>query len=230
MIKISTESKYLAFVILVGGKSRRFGEDKGLFKFQDKPLIDYQIETLTNLDYNIFVVAHTSQQMQDYIKRINNENITGFILDKLKDPIIGNVRSPMIGLYSAFQELKELSYQKIFAISCDMPLIQPQVVSLLIKESYNHDAVIPIWNNWYVEPLFAIYPVQKGLEIARKNILKEKFKLTNLMDKDWNINYISIEKKIQEIDKNLLSFININRLNDLNKVKNIILTEKKKKK
>jgi molybdopterin-guanine dinucleotide biosynthesis protein A len=217
-------------VILVGGKSRRFGEDKGLFKFQDKPLIDYQIETLTNLDYNIFVVAHTSQQMQDYIKRINYENITGFILDKLKDPIIGDVRSPMIGLYSAFQELKQLSYQKIFAISCDMPLIQPQVVSLLIKESYNHDAVIPIWNNWYVEPLFAIYPVQKGLEIARKNIQKEKFKLTNLMDKDWNINYISIEKRIQEIDKNLLSFVNINRLNDLNKVKNIILTEKKKKK
>ncbi|TXT63271.1 MAG: putative molybdenum cofactor guanylyltransferase [Promethearchaeota archaeon] len=230
MIKISTENNYLAFVILVGGKSRRFGEDKGLFEFRRKPLIDYQIETLTKFPYNIFIIAHTSQQVQEYIERVNYEDITGFILDELGDTVVSDVRSPMIGLYSAFLELEKLSYQKIFAISCDMPLIQPPVVDLLINESYNHDAVIPIWNNWYVEPLFAIYPISKGLKVSREYILKKKFKLTNLIKKEWDVNYISIENKIKAIDKKLLTFLNINRVEDLNILKYKYRIEKKKNK
>lgn len=219
MIKISSDNIYLAFTILVGGKSRRFGEDKGLFKINDKTLIEYQIETLKKFRFDIFIVAHSKEQVQSYINKVNYKLITGFILDDTEELVNINVRSPMIGLYSAFKELKDYSYKKIFAISCDMPLIQPDVIEFLIEQSYNYDSCLPIWKNGYIEPLFAIYPIEKGLESARNNLIKKKFKLTNLIKNTWNLNYISIEKQIKIIDSDLLTFININRIKDLNNIK-----------
>jgi len=220
VIKISSDNNYLAFTILVGGKSKRFGEDKGLFKVNDKRLIEYQIDTLKDFKFDIFIVAHSKEQVQAYINEINYKSITGFILDEKEELVDTNVRSPMIGLYSAFKELKDYSYKKIFAISCDMPLINPDVIDFLIEQSYNYDCCMPIWKNGYIEPLFAIYPLKKGLQRAKNNLIKKKFKLTNLIKSNWNMNYISIEKQIKLIDPDLLTFININRVEDLDNVKN----------
>ncbi|MBY9013150.1 MAG: NTP transferase domain-containing protein, partial [Candidatus Lokiarchaeota archaeon] len=44
--------KNLAILILVGGKSVRFGSDKGIFEFQGKPLVSYQLETLNLFRYD----------------------------------------------------------------------------------------------------------------------------------------------------------------------------------
>lgn len=50
------------------------------------------------------------------------------------------------------------------------------------------------------------------------NIKIKAYKLVKLIDKAWNINYISIEKSIQPIDHQLLSFININSKEDIEKI------------
>ena len=68
---ISNNSKSIAISILIGGKSTRFGSDKGLFVFFGKPLISYQLETLSHLNYDIFLVAHSLNQVQDYMKKID---------------------------------------------------------------------------------------------------------------------------------------------------------------
>ncbi|MFX0049049.1 MAG: NTP transferase domain-containing protein, partial [Candidatus Hermodarchaeota archaeon] len=46
----------------MGGKSTRFGSDKGIFNFRGKALIDYQLETLFPLNYDIFLVANSTEQ------------------------------------------------------------------------------------------------------------------------------------------------------------------------
>ncbi|MFO7795626.1 MAG: molybdenum cofactor guanylyltransferase [Promethearchaeati archaeon] len=215
MIKISSERKYLAFLLLIGGESKRFGEDKGLFKIGNKHLIEYQIDTLNEFNYDLFLVAHSKHQVKKYIDNINYKNITGFIVDESNEFFKQDIRSPMLGLYSSFKELQKHSYQKCFAISCDMPFIHLKVVEFLINKSFNFDCCMPIWNNNYIEPLFTIYPVKKAFYSARENLNNKQFKLTNLIKPNWKVNFISIENTIKHLDKNLLTFININQKEDL---------------
>ncbi|HEY0088391.1 MAG TPA: molybdenum cofactor guanylyltransferase, partial [Candidatus Lokiarchaeia archaeon] len=147
----------------MGGKSTRFGSDKGIFEFLGKPLITYQLETLCQFNLNIFLIANSFEQIQNYINKIDLNKIMGFVLDdKLISKNIG-VHSPMIGLYSAFKELLDLGYQKALTVSCDMPLIKKSVVELLIKESIYYDCIIPKWKNGFLEPLFAVYPIKEAL-------------------------------------------------------------------
>ncbi|TFF95723.1 MAG: molybdenum cofactor guanylyltransferase [Promethearchaeota archaeon] len=230
VIKISSERNYLAFLLLIGGESKRFGEDKGLFKIKDKQLIEYQIDVLKEFKYDIFLVAHSRHQIQEYINNINYKDITGFIIDELNEFFKQDIRSPMLGLYSSFKELRKHSYQKGFAISCDMPFIQLKVIEFLINKSFNYDCCIPIWKNKYIEPLFAIYPIKKGFYSARENLSKKKYKLTNLIKPNWKVNYISIEKTIKNFDQKLLTFININKKKDLEKISLDLKRKNKEKK
>ncbi len=136
-------NKYLAFAILVGGKSTRFGADKGLFQLKGKRLIDYQLEVLTQFENDIFLVANNKSQVQSYIDKIDFRNITGFIIDDYDYNLEHDIRSPMLGLYSAFKELKNLNYEKLFALSCDNPLIKKNVIEFLIQEGNYYDCVVP---------------------------------------------------------------------------------------
>ncbi len=124
----------------------------------------------------------------------------------------------MLGLYSAFKELNLLGYRKVFALPCDIPLIKKEVVKLLINESKEFDSCIPKWDNGFLEPLFAIYPIKKACLKAEENLKKKAYKLTNLLDKSWKINYVSIEQSIKPLDRKLLSFININKQKDIKKL------------
>ncbi len=219
MLKIRNKSKYLAFSILIGGKSARFGSDKGLYQFRGKPLITYQLETLAQVNYDIFLVAHSNSQVQSYINQIDIKTIMAFIIDDQKMISRVKERIPVIGLYSAFKELNKLGYEKVLILPCDTPLIQKKVINFLISQSQNFDCCIPQWDNGFLEPLLAIYPIKKALFSAKKNIKNQNFKLINLIDKIWKTNYISIENSIQPLDKKLLSFININTMLDIDIIK-----------
>ncbi|MFX0027795.1 MAG: molybdenum cofactor guanylyltransferase [Candidatus Hermodarchaeota archaeon] len=212
------KSKYLAISILIGGKSSRFGSDKGLYKFLDKPLISYQLDTLRQSNYDIFLVGNSREQVQNYINQIDIKDITGFIIDE--NNLIPDLKShsPMIGLYSASKELKDLTYEKAFVIACDTPFINFNILELLIKRSYGYDCCIPQWNNRFVEPLFAIYSIKKLFRKAKENLKKNNLKLSNLLDKGWKINYLSIENEIKPLDSKLLTFFNINTSKDIEKL------------
>ena len=76
MLTINNKPKYLAIAILIGGKSTRFGSDKGLYNFLGKPLITHQLETLNQGNYDIFLVASSKEQVQNYANKIDIKNIT----------------------------------------------------------------------------------------------------------------------------------------------------------
>ena len=165
-------------------------------------------------------MAHSNQQVQNYIDKIDIKKIMAFIIDDQDVMHELKERNPLIGLYSAFKELNKLGYKKMLALPCDTPLIQKKVIEFLIIQCEYFDCCIPQWNNGFLEPLLAIYTIEKALITAKENIKNENFKLISLIDKTWNINYVSIEKSIQPLDKNLFSFININTRFDIKKIKN----------
>ncbi len=221
MQKITNRSKDLAIAILIGGKSKRFGSDKGIYEYNGKPLVSYQLETLHQFNYDIFLGANSTNQVQNYIKNIDIRKIVAFIIDEKDISSDNNLRTPMIGLFSVFKELDKLGYKKVFALSCDTPLIKKEVVEYLIRNCKFFDSCIPQWNNGYIEPLFAIYPVKKALRTAKKSIKNQSFKLSNLLSNKWQINYISIEKYIKPLDNDLVTFTNINEQTDVEKLNTI---------
>lgn len=223
MLKIRKKSKFLAIAILIGGKSSRFGSDKGLFEFSGKPLISYLLDTLSDLKYDIFLIANSINQVQDYIKKINIINLTAFIIDEKDINPHKPLHTPMVGLYSAFKELNRLKYKKVLVLSCDSPLIKKEVLKYLIEQCKNYDCCIPQWENGLLEPLLAIYPTKKALKAVKKNLKIQSYKITNLLAIQWKIKFISIEKSIKIMDKNLSTFVNINELKDLEKVKIFLL-------
>jgi len=215
-------NKYLAFGILIGGKSTRFGADKGLFKLGEKRLIEYQLENLKYFDNDIFLIANDKTQVQSYVDGIDFRTITGFIVDEYDFDLDQSIRSPMIGLYSAFKELRKLNYEKLFALSCDNPLIKKEVISLLIQEGKDYEAVIPRWENKFLEPLFAIYPIEKAFYTSSECINKRKFKLTHIINDKWKVNFISIENTLKKLDPYLLSFKNINTNGDMAEIEKFV--------
>ena len=215
MSKIRNKSESIAIMILIGGKSTRFGSDKGLFEFLGKPLISYQLETLSPLNYDIFIVAHSKNQVSRYLRIIDITKIMAFIIDDNNITSDSPLRIPLLGLYSGFKELYKLGYKKSFVISCDLPLIQFNVLKFLIKQSNGFDCCIPKWNNGFLEPLFAIYPIKKAYKKAEENLKNRKYKLTNIIGDNWKIRFISIENSIKQFDQNLLTFLNINTPEDI---------------
>lgn len=213
------DQKKLAIVILIGGKNIRFGnESAAVLDVLGKPLILHQIETLSKFDEDVFLVANSEYQINSYYRKINFPRDINFIVDDTE--IIGDsdVRTPMLGIYSGFKELNKLGFEKGFLLSGDMPLVKPKVIELLIKEVEGYDCCIPRWNNGFLEPLFAIYPVEKMYELAKKTIQEKNYALNSITDKTWNINYISVEESIKPLDQNLVGLINVNGPIDLEKV------------
>ena len=213
------DQKKLAIIILIGGKNIRFGnESAAVLEVIGKPLILHQIETLSKFDEDVFLVANSEYQINSYYRKINFPRDIKLIVD---DPeIIGepDVRTPMLGIYSGFKELNNLGFEKGFLLSGDMPLIKPEVIELLIKEVEGYDCCIPRWNNGFLEPLFAIYPVEKTYVLVKKTIQEKKYAFNSIIDKTWNINYISVEESIKPLDQNLVGLINVNGPIDLEKV------------
>jgi len=211
-------SKYIAILILIGGKSARFGIEKATIELFGKPLLLHQIQTLSKFDQDIFLVAHSDEQIFNYHRQIEFPKEITFIVDDRDIFDHPNIFKPMLGIYSGLKELNRLNFEKAFVISCDMPLIKPEVIDLMIKQSEGYDCCIPKWSNGFLEPFFAVYPVKKGYHKAEEILTTENYGLLNLIDKNWNINYVSVESSIKPLDKNLISLININGPIDLEKL------------
>ncbi len=122
-------------------------------------------------------------------------------------------------MYSAFKELDDLGFKKTLVLSCDIPLINKKVIKYLINCSKKFECCIPQWDNGFLEPLCTIYPIQKALIVSIEKLKTKDYKLINLISPSWNTNFISIERSFRPLDKSLLSFININTLDDIEKLK-----------
>jgi molybdopterin-guanine dinucleotide biosynthesis protein A len=209
---------YLAILILIGGRSTRFGLEKAIIELYGKPLILHQIDILSKFDQDIYLVAHSEEQIFNYRKKIDFPKDINFIVDDREIFEHPKIFKPMLGIYSGLKELNKLGFEKVFLLSCDMPLINPAVINLMINESQGFDCCIPKWNTGFLEPFFAIYPVEKGFQKAKEILINENYGLINFIDKNWKINYISVENVIQKLDKNLVSLVNINGPIDLLKL------------
>ena len=100
-------------VVLAGGKSLRFGEDKSQAKLRGKILIDYILEEITNNFNEVLIVANSS------IQYLNSDKII-----KIED--YKKNLGPLGGIFSAMKWVKDNNkkYQWIASFPSDTPFFK----------------------------------------------------------------------------------------------------------
>lgn len=151
-------------IILAGGSGRRMGMEKGLATFRGKAMIKYALEALAPLCDEILISANTGAY--DHL---------GYrvIADELQDS------GPMGGIYSC---LRQSENETNFVLTCDMPLVDKQLVTTIIGKSSGFDICVPWHGGNFFEPLCAVYK-KSLLQDFAACIAQQNFRIPDLINK-----------------------------------------------
>ena len=125
-------------VILAGGENKRIGRKKALLEIGGGKIIDRSVGVYKKIFDEILIITNT---MEDYA-------YLGLPMFKDINPGKGSMGGIYTGLVNAASE-------RVFFSACDMPFIDPQVISRVIGEE-NYDIVVPLYGG-RLHPLMAVY-------------------------------------------------------------------------
>ncbi|MFP3910101.1 MAG: molybdenum cofactor guanylyltransferase [Archaeoglobaceae archaeon] len=186
--------------VLAGGSGSRLGRiDKGMIKIDGVTLIERLMKTLKGLDT---VIVCRSEQIQDY------SSYSQVIEDEFTE------MGPLAGIHASLKFFKE----PILVVGVDMPFVKREVIDFLLGEFSNEEALIPSWKDGRTEPLLACYNYNVVDRIERCLERGEK-KIINVLDMD-RVKLYPVER-LRHYDEGLISFLNINTPEDLNKVEGL---------
>jgi len=188
-------------VVLVGGQARRAnGQEKYFFTYQGRTFIERLVDSLKEVVDEIILVARNPEQCSRFQKIEGIRCITD----------IRKGMGPIGGLHAGSVAAEG---DLIFVSACDMPCINPAVISYLFEHIDGYDAAIPVWNPDMLEPLHAVY--RKTALVAyleSHDSLSLRAMIMNL-----HARYIPVDE-IKKFDPDLLTFTNINKLEDLERM------------
>jgi molybdopterin-guanine dinucleotide biosynthesis protein A len=176
-------------VVLAGGKSSRMGRTKSLLPFDGEPLIIHIARALQHLFAEMVIVAAPDQELPDLPATVVRDEIA--------------YQGPVGGIYYG---LKAAGGKFCFVTSCDVPFLNPSLISFLISQISNHDVVVPLWENRF-QPLHAVYRTSV-LPLLKGQLERGELRPVYLFDK---IQTCKIgEDEIRRFDPEGLSFLNMN--------------------
>ena len=112
-------------IILSGGKSTRMGENKSFMKLGDKLVIDRVIELMRSLFKEVIIITN-DPKLYTYTKLEIFEDIYKEV-------------GPVAGIHSGLTHSKTV---KNFVISCDIPLMNAEMIGSIIKRSAGFDITV----------------------------------------------------------------------------------------
>ena len=183
-------------VILMGGKSSRFGQDKVMAPIGDKPLIEHVIEVISPLMEDVILIGPARPGMRG--------------LKRLDDLIPGC--GPMGGIYTA---LKTATKTFCFVFAADMPSIHAGLVTYMQSLAKGQDVIVPAWSGGF-EPLHAIYN-RSVLKVIEPLVLERKLRIDRFFDQ------VTVEKVPEDVLRRYGEpqdlFANINTPQDVGRMK-----------
>jgi molybdopterin-guanine dinucleotide biosynthesis protein A len=198
-------------VVLAGGFSKRFGQDKGLLKLAGKPLILHILDKVSTVVDEFLVVVSSKSQEEKYTCFLKQNAKT--VIDKYE------TKNPLVGALTGFEKAQG-KYSLL--LPCDTPFISSQIAAFLLELCVNKDAVIPRWPNGYIEPLQAVYYTKSALNVANKALEDKKQNMRSMIASLKKVRYVST-LVLKQIDPNLATFFNINTPKDLRKAEQMLL-------
>jgi len=178
------------------------GADKGLLKQDAGTWAQSAFEKMAALQLPV-VISVNEQQYGGYAAVFSPALL-------IKDDPSAEVKGPLLGLLSVHKHIPE---EDLLVMACDLPLMQTQILQLLLQhaeQNLSNDAVVFL-NDGEPEPLCALYRrsgLQKTLESAVQHTLK-KFSMKNMLEQ-LSVTYIPLALE------HIPAFRNINAHAELN--------------
>jgi molybdopterin-guanine dinucleotide biosynthesis protein A len=192
-------------VVLAGGKSKRFGQDKSQVQLGSKILVDYILSEIMDEFNEILIIANND------IKFLNSKKITK-IEDYKKD------LGPLGGVLTAMKWIKEnnKNYKWISTFPSDTPFFNKKYLRDFLENINDKDSKLFFINsNNKRHNIFGLWSVELLDRLEDDVIRKEERKV-----EVW-ANKIGV-KTINMDFKNNDPFFNINTKEDLEKAKEMI--------
>ena len=189
-------------IILAGGKSSRFGEDKSTVKLGNKTLLDHIVNKIEN-EFNEILVISNNKELSFQNKKIQ----------VIEDCIKGQL-GPLVGILTAMKWVKEnkKDYRWVASFPCDTPFFDINLTKKLkLKTNNTSKKLIFLNSEKKRHNIFGAWSVDLA-EILENDLKKNFRKVEIWADK---IGYESININIEKFDK----FLNINTKKDFEKAK-----------
>lgn len=189
-------------IILAGGKNTRIKTEKAFIRLRPSAtLIENTVEIFQKLFSEIIIVTNNPQAYLKFGTRVVEDLI------KKKGPLGG-----------IFTGLCFSTSQVNFALGCDMPFPNPDLINYILQKPAEYDVVIPEIKG-KTEALFARYS-KNSLPVILSYMLKDELKVQNILVELKVLKITSDE--IDKLDPEHLSFFNINTQEDLKKAKDLL--------
>jgi molybdopterin-guanine dinucleotide biosynthesis protein A len=193
-------------VVLTGGLNTRMeGQNKALLQIKGKSFLDIIVDALSCC-FNECLVVTREPARYPYRRLTLVEDIF-------------TVRTPLAGIHAALVNMKS---DYAFCTSCDVPLLKPDVIRILINEiEPGIDVVVPASEEYY-QPLCAVYS-KRCVPFIEDQLRQGDLKTDHLFDK------ITLKKipyeHFEAFDPDLHSFFNVNTKADLYRANQLIDAE-----
>jgi molybdopterin-guanine dinucleotide biosynthesis protein A len=190
-------------IILAGGQSRRMGKPKAALLFGHSTILEGLIAELRNNFDDILVIAAPEQSEPFQVEHLLRAAPSSVRL--LRDPVAYRGAA-----YALAQGLVAAAHEIVFACSCDLPLLQAEVVRALYEMLNGYDAVIPDIDG-QPQPLCAVYR-RTVAGCIETQLARSEYRLTRITAALRA--YRPGDRELQQIDPGLHSFMNINTPED----------------
>ena len=199
-----------ACVILAGGLSRRFGQDKCLKELAGKPLVIHVLERIASAVDERLIVVGSEAQHETVCRFLGLD--AKVVVDRYGDG------GPLIGALTGFESA---GADYALLLPCDAAFVSLKVADLLFDLCVGRSAAIPRWPNGYVEPLQAVYDVKRAREAAKAAFDDGKRDMNALISRLSGVRYVST-LVLQQFDEKLTTFLNINTVNDWKRAESML--------
>lgn len=182
-------------VVLIGGRSRRFGRDKVLSEFRGIPLISHVVDVLVPLFDEIILVGHRRTGLERY-------------------RVVEDIRpgcGPLGGIYTA---LATTGAEFCFVFAADMPNLNTGFISHMISLTDSHDIILPVWSKGR-EPLHAIYR-RTVLPRVEELLARNSFRIFSLIEQADTL--MVPEVTIRTFGDPEAMFSNVNTMHDMERI------------
>jgi len=187
-------------IILSGGKNLRMGQNKAFLEVQGERIIDRIRRIFTDLFQEVLLVTNSPRDYLDLNLRI----VTDLYREK------GALGGIFTGLFHA-------SFSHAFVTACDMPFLNKELISHLVRLSPGYDIVIPRTDDG-LQPLHAVYS-QRCLPFMEDLLRRGNLKILDFFHRVKKREVLTGE--IIPLDPRLSSFLNLNSPEDLARIQSV---------
>ena len=197
-------------VVLAGGQSKRFGEDKNQAKLGNITLLEHVLAKVTKKFEKILIISNQNLNL----KMLNSITI-------IPDCIQGNL-GPLVGVLTAMKWIKKNNkqYQWIATFPSDTPFFDTSIIEKYKSRiNLNESLLYFVRSNQKRHNIFGLWSV-KLMDTLENDLINNNFrKVEEWADK---IGVETINVKIDKFDP----FFNINTKTDLKEAEKILIEYK----